>query len=149
MEQRETIVPPADHVSRFNPNTPQVTICAFCQKDYAAVNEQVIKADREKKINFSHGYCARHFYEELKKAKIPDEAAAESVSRRKGQLAPDLAQHPELVKLYSQGIFTKVEAQKSQQQPPQAPAEQPDNQPPLQLTPLKERFQKLAGIIKN
>ena len=149
MEQSQPSAPASNDAPRFNPNTPQVSICAFCQKEYPEVDVQVNKADREKKINFSHGYCSRHFYGELKKAKIPDEAAAESVNRRKGQLAPDLAQHPELVKLYSQGIFTKVEAQKAQQQPPQAPAEQPANQSPLQLTPLKERLQKLAGIIKG
>lgn len=137
------------HVPRFNPNVPQVSICAFCQQEYPDVNQQVKKADLEKNINFSHGYCARHFYIELKKAQIPDKAAAESVTRRKGQLAPDLSQNPELVKLYSQGIFTKSEVQKMQQPPQQSSDQQPVAQSPLKLIPLKERLQKLANIIKN
>lgn len=106
---------------------PFVSLCANCQSEFPDVMKAV--QSNHKRINFSHGICKRHAAGMLKSmGKTPQEIEA-YVSKMDGKI-PDLKERPDLVKLYSQGIFTKedlAQAQQTQQQ-------------------LQERWKKLANI---
>ncbi len=103
-----------------------VKICAYCQKEFPEVDKAV--KDNRNKITFSHGICQRHAAEVYKQMGMNDDWIKKKLSQNPNPV-PDLKAHPELVKLYSQGIFTPEEFKHSQTEPT-----------------LKEIFQKRAGI---
>lgn len=119
-----------------------VTLCMYCEQEFPKVREMVRAAMAqhggiEGKINYSHGYCLRHYMDVLNKygTGTPEQKAAKVKEMQTDHRdAPDLRQHPELVAWYSRGIFTPEQMQAAQQQ------QQQSNQD------LKERFQKLAGL---
>ena len=120
----------------------RVVVCMYCQKEFpavdAAIQNTIQKYHKEfgrdgGPMYFSHGYCIRHNIAVGKDAGMSDEEIKSSMSRAKTS-APDLQEHPELVKLWSAGIFTK-EQQQSQQ-----------TQQAAENSVITERFKKLAGI---
>jgi len=78
-----------------------ISICAWCQKQFPVVNAAVRKAELEKSAIFSHGICRRHAVE----AGMSPEMITK-IETKAGKSMPDLAEHPELVQAYSQGNFT-------------------------------------------
>lgn len=115
-----------------------VSICSICQKEHPAVDVAVRNTMRKlgidnKELSFSHGYCLRHFVEVMRENGFADEDIQSRLKGLKGA-CPDLKEHPELVKLWSAGLFTK--AQQAQAQQTQQAAE----------GALTERLKKLAGI---
>lgn len=114
---------------------PFVALCSYCQKEHPEVGKQVQAQSKE--VNFSHGICKRHSVEMMKQMGLPpDKIQAKLQSMYSGDKPglPDLSQRPDLVKLYSMGIFTKEQLEKARQESQQKKAE------------LTERLQKLAGI---
>ena len=90
-------------------NKPFVKMCMMCQSEFPEVGAAVQRASKQ--INFSHGVCIRHNIEVLKKrGKHSEEQLKQYASKLTGE-TPDLKQHPELVKAYSQGIFTSPSQQ--------------------------------------
>jgi len=78
----------------------------MCQAEFPEVGAAVQRASKQ--IDFSHGVCIRHNIEVLKKrGKHSEEQLKQYASKLTGE-TPDLKQHPELVKAYSQGIFTEI-----------------------------------------
>lgn len=81
-----------------------ISICAYCQHEFPALNSAVQKA--EQNINFSHGVCLRHSVTMLKQiGRTPEQIIAFLKKNQQTPFLPDLSKHPELVKAYSQGNF--------------------------------------------
>jgi len=110
-------------------NKPFVNICAGCQKEFPQVNAQVISHDND--TNFSHGYCPRHLLFHYKT--IPNfspqklNALKVKFEQNKNTMLPDLAERPDIRKMYEQGIFSQEQMAHN----------------------MVERFQKLANIVKE
>jgi len=113
---------------------PSVVICTNCQKENPAVDSAV--KSNAKNIRFNHGICQRHALETLSKSGIPQDKIQSFINRMGSSGAPDLKEHPELVKSYSKGLFTPQQIQQSNQD------QQNKN------NKITERFQVLAGIHK-
>jgi hypothetical protein len=108
-----------------------VMICAYCQQDFPEIDKKIRETmNTRKDIGFSHGICRRHFAELLKDSGASDGEIKSELDSVKEAGVPDLKQHPELVKQYSQGNFTPEDYKKDQFS-----------------TSLKEAFQKRANII--
>ena len=111
----------------------QISICGNCQQEFPsvniAVNAAMKKYGESGEITFSHGMCPRHFREQGKDFGWSNDRIENHI---KGQTktTPDLKEHPELIKQYSQGIFT--------------PEQYKQNEFP---TELKEMFQRRANIL--
>jgi hypothetical protein len=109
-----------------------VKICSYCQKEQGI--EKEMKDAAKVGIIFTHGYCIRHFKEQLKDVGLDDATIRTMVAKSlsANPMPPDLAEHPDLIKLYKQGIWLPQQLQQSQ--------------PLKESTDLKTRFRKLAGI---
>lgn len=118
----------------------KISICGLCQLEYPKVDAQVKESEEQYsdygEIIFSHGYCLRHYEEILKKSGQSDEQIKIAIqnAKNKGYGLPDLKERPDLVNLYSKGIFTQEQLHQVQQ------SQQQDNQK------ITERFKTLAGI---
>jgi hypothetical protein len=117
-----------------------VKICSYCEVEFhevgAAMRHVMRQHGIEGKVTFSHGFCPRHYIKMMKEYGYNNEEIRIKFNSAKmnNNLAPDLEKHPELVDIYSKGIFTQEQYQQyilSLQQ---------ENQ---QVT---ERFKTLAGI---
>src|SRR6185369_1324210 len=95
---------------------PFVKVCALCQKEFPEINNAIVKAEKEKVINFSHGYCRRHFEFMLSQIlNMHDEKKKASMAKlSKSDPPPDLKEHPNIVSMYSKGIFTPEQYELSQ-----------------------------------
>ena len=81
-------------------NNPIIRICGNCAKyDFPEVDKAI---QSSKGVAISHGFCLRHYIEELN-AEIKRATEA-------NESCPDLAKYPELVRAYSHGIFTQQQA---------------------------------------
>lgn len=114
-----------------------IRICANCQKEFPEV-DSAVKGSLDR-INFSHGVCERHSMEMLKQMGKDDseiQLILQRMRERRGSNppVPDLKEHPEIVKQYSQGIFTPEDYKKAQS-------------PISSETTLKEFFLKRSGLI--
>jgi hypothetical protein len=117
-----------------NTKKPFVMICANCQKHFPEVDAQVKKHEEIDDVAFSHAVCRNHMMELLKGHGIPQDKIDKSIAKLNaggGKSAPDLREHPDLVKMYSQGIFTPEDLENHKQ---------------LQL---KELLQRRANIIPS
>ena len=83
---------------------------------------------------FSHGYCLRHYEDMLKQYGMDDEQMKTALDKVKDNQVPDLKQRPDLVNLWSKGIFTQEQLQSVQQHQQQVNES------------LIARFRTLAGI---
>lgn len=96
-----------------------VPICAQCQKEFPIIDTQIRAQDKAGNIRATHGLCPRHAIAQVQS--IPNlplekfEDYKRRILQNKNSL-PDLAQHPELIKAYSHGIFTREQANQAQQQ---------------------------------
>lgn len=108
---------------------PVIRICANCQQEFN-FREQVKNAAKEQGLMFTHGVCHRHFIKALIEDAGMSKEESEKMASSIPSFAPDLKEHPELVKSYLQGVFTLS-----------------DKDQPLQS--IKEFFQKRAGIIHS
>ena len=109
-----------------------VLICSHCQKEsgHEAVDTAIRKAEKDRPdLGFSHGVCKRHAADMYRQMGKSDDWIQTKLTQNPPKV-PDMKEHPELVKQYSQGIFTPEDLQKSQ-------------------SALKEILQKRAGIIKS
>lgn len=121
-----------------------VRICGFCQKEQGI--EKEMKDASKAGIVFSHGLCIRHFEQQMRGGGFDEEKIRKMVDMLKKDSkppVPDLAEHPDLVKLYKQGIWLPKQLHQTQQ--PQQPT-QPETKPLTEGISLKERFQILSGI---
>lgn len=87
-----------------------IKICQSCALEFHEVGAAIRHAMREYgvngKIRFSHGYCLRHFEKLMKSYGMPDEDIRASLLRNKDSIVFDLEKHPDVMELYSKGIFT-------------------------------------------
>ena len=94
-----------------------VRMCGYCEKEFPEVHAAHVKLSQDmdkagkaveyRKI-FTHGICLRHYGEMLKSMGYDDEKIKQTLSGKKPEDAsPDLKQNPDLLQLYSKGIFTK------------------------------------------
>lgn len=130
-------------------NKNPVKVCAWCLKEprFVKVEEKIKELGRrmhaEGRIKefaeiFTHGVCARHTEQTMREdGSFNEDIIRRMVEKAKIDGSYDLAEHPELVNLYSQGIFTPEQIQAHQQQSQ------------TELNELKARLRKLAGIIKS
>lgn len=84
---------------------PFIKICGYCQKEFPEVDRQVKSHTHD--IDFSHGICQRHSIEFLKAANYSNDQIKDIISKKRESITYDLEKHPELVDLYSNGIFDK------------------------------------------
>jgi hypothetical protein len=95
-----------------------IPVCSYCEEEFPAVKE-AIRATMKKygmggEISFSHGYCVRHYIDVMKQYGSSEEQIKTSLAKVKNQ-CPDLKQRPDLVNLWSKGIFTQEQLQNVQQ----------------------------------
>ena len=114
-----------------------IPICSYCEKEFPTV-ETTVRATMKKygpggEISFNHGYCLRHYENVMKDAGYSDEMIKTNLANTKIKI-PDLKQRPDLVNLWSKGIFTQEQLQSVQQ-----------NQQQVNES-LITRFRTLAGI---
>lgn len=95
----------------MNEDKPFVVMCSYCQKEFPEVDKQVRAHERE--INFSHGICRRHSADMLRQMGKTPEQIASFMQKTDGK-TPDLKERSDLLKLYSQGIFTQQQLQQAQ-----------------------------------
>lgn len=115
-----------------------IKLCSYCQKEFPEVDKAVKAADKSK-IGFTHGVCPRHFRKFFEKSGTSPEQIEKYIGAMKDSI-PDLREHPELIKQYSQGIFTPDQYKQTNQ------IQQTESEMEFEPT-LKEAFQKRAGII--
>ena len=112
-------------------NKQIVRLCSHCQKEQG-LEKSMMDATKQG-VGFTHGICIRHFEEMLRNSGFDDTTIKQMVVKTKtSNPPPDLAEHPDLIKLYKQGIWLPQQLQQSQ--------------PLKESTDLKFRFRKLAGI---
>ena len=91
-----------------------IPVCSYCQKEYPTVDTAIRAAMKQHGINgdltFSHGYCVRHYTELMKQYGKNDDEIKASMAKIKDQV-PDLKERPDLVNLWSKGIFTQEQLQ--------------------------------------
>jgi len=115
-----------------------IPVCSYCEKEFPAVETSIRAAMKKYGMNgelvFSHGYCLRHYEDMLKQYGMDDEQMKTALDKVKDNQVPDLKQRPDLVNLWSKGIFTQEQLQSVQQHQQQVNES------------LIARFRTLAGI---
>lgn len=110
-----------------------IYVCANCQAEIPEVKEAIRKAEKDRPdLSISHGICKRHAAVWYKSMGKTDDWIKTKLSQTPSQ-TPDLKEHPEIVKQYTQGVFTPADYKKAQSVTPT------DN--------IKEFFRKRAGLI--
>lgn len=115
-----------------------IGVCSYCELEFPDVKTAIVNTFKQQggmkgPLAFSHGYCIRHYISVMKENGFSDEEIQQQLSSVKTTI-PDLKTRTDLVKLWSQGIFTKEQLQQAQQ------TQQTEN------NIITERFKKLAGI---
>ena len=122
------------------PEQQFISVCGFCQKEFPKASAKIKETSKRYGINgeivFSHGYCYRHYVVMMKGAGFNDEYIKQSLAGVNVEEVPDLKKHPELVKLWEKGLFTKEQIAQAQSQ-----------QSAINEN-FKSRLQMLAGINK-